>query len=238
MKLLSSLFVSALFAASASAALADTITVDSYGTGASAGAANNSALTYIGSQSIGYTTGGVPYANGPFVGSTSSTTYNLTTGISPWTSALSGSSWVAQNQNDSPGGGHVETNNMAYLFDTIFTDNNAAKSTGSITLMADDTAAVYLNGHLVVPAATDATAGTCASGTPNCTVPVTFVLPTMDFVSGANVLQFAVLQEHGSAEGLDFTGNVNVTPEPNSLLLLGTGLSMLAGFAYSRRVQA
>ena len=239
MKLLSSLFVSALFAASANLAVASTINLDSYGTGSTVAGASNSALVYLGSQGITYDAQGNPLISGSFVGASSSTTYNLTSGLSPWSAAQGSSFWVAQNSGDSPGGGHVENNNEAYLFATTFTDMNPKGSSGYIDVMADDTTAVFFNGVEIAAPASNATAGTCDSSKPNCTSIDQIFLPTADFsTTGTNTLVFAVLQEHGSAEGLDFVGQVNVTPEPDSLLLLGTGLSMLAGLAYSRRVQA
>ena len=234
MKLLPSLSALAFLAASTGLASATTInplstpttiTLASYGS-------TNVAPSGVGNSATVFTGGLVdfilPIGGGP--------TYNVGTG-NVWAAPGGSSSWVSNNRGNYPGGSNTEPTGV-YDYSTTFFDNLASTSYGTITVLADDTASVYLNGNLIAPAASPATAGTCDSGTPNCTVPATYNLT--GFVNGVNTLSFDVLQEHGSAEGLDFYGSVStsVTPEPNSLLLMGTGILGCASLLYRRRVQA
>ena len=226
MKSLHYLCLSALLAASAGVASASTLTLDSYGSANSRIAgASNSATYYTGSV----------LETGPLV-LPLGTSYSIQAN-GPWAEPTGASTWVSNNPDNSPDGGHVEPTG-SYDYYSTFTDLTPGTSSGTITVLADDTASVYLNGVLIAAAASPATNGTCDSGTPNCTVPAVYDLT--NFVDGTNVLSFSVLQEHGSAEGLDFSGTVNtsVTPEPNSLLLMATGLFATAVLLHRRRATA
>jgi hypothetical protein len=113
---------------------------------------------------------------------------------------------------------------------------------GSITVMADDTASVFLNGHLLVTAPTSTGNGyaVCSDFAIGClsSTALTINLPASDFVVGANTLQFDVTQVAGWSYGLDYSGSITdppasaiATPEPGSLVMLGGGvLSLLAAF--------
>ncbi len=228
MKLFSSLFVSALFAASATVAMADTLKLASYGT-------TNSTPTGVSNTATKFNGGTTPFSF-PFTVA-AGPTYNIGTG-GVWTNPTGSSSWVGMNKGDYPGGSNVEPFGVYDYTSTFVIGGNANNATGTLKVMADDTTDVYLNGVELVDAASFFDPGAnCTAGKPNCISPLTVNLTGL--VNGVNTLKFDVHQDYGSATGLDFSGTVtNVTPEPNSLLLLGTGLSMLAGFARSRRVQA
>ncbi len=225
MKLLHCLYFSAVLAASTGLASASTITLDSYGsTNSRVAGASNSATFFEGSL-LDFL---IPVSGGP--------SYNVGTG-GVWAAPTGSSSWVSNNPGNYPGGSNVEPAGL-YEYATTFTDLSPGTSSGTLTVLADDTASVYLNGDLIAAAAGPATAGTCDSTTPNCTVPATYNLS--GFIDGTNTLSFSVLQEHGAAEGLDFSGTVStsVTPEPNSLLLMGTGLLATAGLLSRHRLAA
>lgn len=227
MKLLHTLCIAALFAFTAGNALADTIGLESYGSTASAPAgANNTSTNFL-----GYVLPGV--INTPIFGGPS---YNVGTG-GVWAAPTGTSNWVSNSPNAYPGGS-VAPPSGVYVYSTTFFDMNPLQSTGTLTLLADDTASVFLNGTLIEAPAASTAAVHCDVGTPNCITPTTFDLT--GFVQGTNTLTFGVYQEHGAAEGLDFSGSVNstaVTPEPGTLFLFLTGLVAGGALLYLRQLQ-
>ena len=148
-------------------------------------------------------------------------TYNLGTG-GTWANPVSGSSWISFAPNTQPNGSAAQYDTHAadgyYTYTTYFTSD--ANAFGYLTVMADDTVSVYLDGTEIISEAS-APYPTCSAARPNCLDPYTVALSGLS--AGQNQLQFVVHQAAEYATGLDYVGVV-ATPEPGSLLLLGTGL--------------
>jgi hypothetical protein len=164
----------------------------------------------------------------------------VTYGISPgtvWAPPLVAgngqtSAWVSYDQNSGPTG--TEVNSDANGFYTYTTNFNLPNSSfGSVTVAADDTVAVFLNGVQISNFGTIGGDTQCADGVPNCRDGQSF---TVDFnaPAGFNVLNFVVDQSGDHDQGLDYVGSVTQTPEPNTLLLLGTGLLGSAGALFRK----
>jgi hypothetical protein len=205
-------------------------------------------ITYIasGSGSVGFVGYNATSMTGPFsiqpAGTNNSTGTNATFGISPgtaWAPALIAgnglaSSWISYDQNSGPTGGETSANfdaNGYYEYATSF--NLPLSSYGSITVAADDTVAIYLDGVNILPEGSIGGDQHCSDGTPNCrvggTATVFFSAP-----AGFNLVDFVVYQSGSNYQGLDYVGSLTETPEPNTLLLLGTGLIGSAGALFRK----
>jgi hypothetical protein len=197
---------------------ATTILLGSYGTTALNPGVGNTATTYVPGSST--------------VNNSSTATYNISPG-STWHAALPGSSYVSFDPGTGPNGSLVVPNGD-YVYRSTFTvsaADAAATNVGTLTVLADDTVAVYLNGALILqsggPMGPGNSYSMCSDVGPNCRTPLTFSFTGI--TAGVNELTFDVKQVNGLSEGLDFAGSVSSVPEPASLALFGTGLFAIVG---------
>ncbi|HXC97490.1 MAG TPA: hypothetical protein VNU92_17455 [Edaphobacter sp.] len=164
-------------------------------------------------------------------------TFDISAGT-VWHTPMGNSSYVSFNPASGP------TSNLAvpngdYVYTTNFNISPSdADGVGTLTVLADDTVAVFLNNSLILQAADPLSASNpyskCSNTGPNCLTPLTFTFTGLQ--AGLNQLEFDVKQVDGVTEGLDFSGSIDpasevasIVPEPFSLALFGTGLLGLLG---------
>ncbi len=150
-----------------------------------------------------------------------------------WAAPLPGSSWVSYVQSGDPSSpGYISPANgtVVTFVDTFFVGGTPLN--GILSVLADDSASVTLNGQLLTAEASSTGNGytTCSNTSIGClAVTQGNVSLTGHLVSGLNTLSFAVAQRAGVSFGLDYAGTVNytATPEPGTIALMGLPLLVL-----------
>ena len=249
----------AVLAASASFAFADTLTLASYGTAGNSITNPTETISNGATTIAGFSTSVTTPTS---TGITTGTAFDLnpgTTWIAPLgntaghtTTPTSGpnSVWVGAYASAGPGGSPPATG--YYTFTTTITGVAGGTYSGNLDVLADDTVAVYLNG-ILTPIINFGNIGGdthCAVGVPNCAGEDNVTFSNLALTAGTDTLEFVVEQTANpsgpggnQSSGVDFDGSLSQntpspTPEPSSLMLLGSGLVGAAGMFFRRRVTA
>jgi hypothetical protein len=160
-----------------------------------------------------------------------------------WAAALPGSNWVSFAQTDDQSSGFylVPNGTVVSFFDTFNVPGTATG--GSLSILADDSASVILNGVTLLAAGSTVgntyqdVYGACSDFGIGCVVATTIELPASDLQTGSNTIEFQVEQEDGGSYGLDYAGYVTDpvnTPEPSPAILLGIGMAILVALRHAR----
>lgn len=157
-----------------------------------------------------------------------------------WAAALPGSDWVSFAQTGTPNP-TPPPNTTAVRFTQLFNLSGTATS-GSITVRADDTVAVFLNGTKILNENTSTNPNdypACSNTAPGCLTSTQSVLSFSTLqpflLVGQNEIVFQVFQRNLSSYGLNYAGSITTVPEPASMFLLGTGIAGIGAALRKRR---
>lgn len=160
------------------------------------------------------------------------------TPVPAWAAAFPGSVWISCAQTGN-GGVSIPNGSIVTINEALTVPTGDVGTGGTVDVLADDTAAVYLNGtELFAP---DLTPGsTCSPAPIGCTTVNTGVITLPGGLTGANTFTVAFYQVNGDGSGADWAGNYNIlpTPEPGSLALLVPNAMGLIWFLRRRKIAA
>ena len=221
--------LAAVLVVSTAFASADTIQLVSYGnvTNGTGYVAPTNTPSLNGTSSVNSVQTFVSAPAGVTVGA--GTTYDVPAGA-PWHAPFAGTTWVSYDPNAYPGAvppTYPADSTTPYVFSSTFNIGYlGAGSNGSITIYCDDLVDIILNGRTILHET--------STNPTNFTTSTTAMINFSDLVLGTNTLLIKDYQIGQFNLGFDFAGTVNAVPEPNTLLMLGTGLLGSAGAIFRK----